>query len=112
MNKEKLELMCVAAGMTPQWRGPSTDGELFISDGFSARPGDTFGKFGATNEEFPFGAYLTLWSFADGEDRIKGGGALLFDAFHDPGWDAETKKRARVNKARQEGETFMAARGT
>ena len=110
MKRDRFEKMCRAAGMTPEVKETLHEGELFIADGFSARPGDTFRKFGATNEEYPFGAYCTIWVLGTGDDVLTKdhpGGALICDAFHDPSFDTETKKQARINSAVEEAMTFL-----
>lgn len=109
MTKDKLEQMCRMAGMAPAVRECARGAEIFVADGYAA-DAETFRKFGGNKTEFPFGAYMTLWSVANGEDRIIGGGSLLFDAFHDPSFDVGTKKIARVNTALKEARGFLQMR--
>lgn len=101
MHKDKLESMCRAAGMAPEQKETCPDGEIYVADGFSATPHETFRSFGVSPGEFPFGAFGTMWWIADGEGHIKIGQPLIFDALHDKekGWNQADKKRARINAA-------------
>lgn len=111
MKKDKLESMCRMAGMQPAHRENLPHGEvLFVSEGFSAQPHITYQKFGASKDDFPYGAYCAAWFVANGEDHVVAGQPLLFDAFHDTGWDMPSKKRARVNRALEEAHAFLEAR--
>ena len=50
----------------------------------------------ATNEEFPFGCFATIWY-----TEVKTGGEcgiMLCDAFHDPGHSVEAKREMRIKK--------------
>ena len=108
MDKATLEKACRMAGMAPARREETPQGIIYISDGFQANA-EVFKRFGATNELFGFGVYCTMWWLAEG-DRVLAGQPLLFDAFHDPEYDMDTKRRARVNTAWQEAEAFLKRR--
>jgi hypothetical protein len=110
MNKDVLERCCLAAGLVPERRERIRDHDVFVADGFAARPDVTFKRFGVTKGEFPFGAYATIWWTAKGEDKIDVGCPLLFEAFHDPQLAWNMKQKARINTALLEAHGFLKRR--
>lgn len=116
LTRSKLEEMVRAAGMAPEIKMEVPEGKVYVADGFAAQPGLTHwrlyrGQPALFDKEFPMGAYCTMWWLADNEDNVRGGTPLFFDALHDveKGWDAETKKRARLNTAVAEAKGFLKA---
>lgn len=111
MNKDKIEQMCRAAGLFPELRETIRGHEVCIADGFSPRPDVTFARMGVEQGEFPYGAFVTMWWAAQGEERMRMAEPLFFDAFHDPQWDKATKKQARINAAKQRAAEVLKPRG-
>lgn len=110
LNKETVERMCRAAGLAPERRETIRGRDVFVCDGFSAKPEVTFKRFGVTPGEFSFGAYCTIFWIAKGEDFFEVGSPMIFDAFHNPEYDIATKKKARINTALREASGFLATR--
>jgi hypothetical protein len=101
ITKGNIERMCLKAGTAPADRIFVGDYEILISDGFSLPPHRVFRKFGIGPDDFPKGCYCTFWWLMKG-DNLYFGKPLFFDAFHDPEYDAATKRRARINRARDD----------
>lgn len=110
MDKSNIERMCRDAGLTPEKREPFEGMDIFVADGFVAQPHVTFRRFGIESGEFPFGCFATLWWTAYGEQKFDVGRPIFFNAFHDPQYDKETKKRARVNTAVNDARDFIRQR--
>lgn len=109
MKKSAFEQACRAAGMAPEKRVSVLGTDVYIADGFSAKPEVNFQKFGVTPDEFPGGAYATMWCVFKGE-TLDGGRPLLFELFHNPEFDHKTKKMARINTAIKEATAFLSQR--
>ena len=107
IGKNKIESMCRNAGMLPVKRGNINGVEVFIADGFAAKPHITFRTFGVDKGEFPFGCFATLWWVSKGDEKLDIGQPLFFDAFHDSGYSPEGKQTGRVNAAMKEAEKFL-----
>lgn len=111
-RKTDIMRMTVNAGMTQEHRETVPDGELLISDGFvpPRKLNVYMKKFKGPDDdlekEFPWGAYLTVWWFLQG-DELKTGGRCYFDAFHASGYDPRTKKQMRVNTALEKAGEFI-----
>lgn len=84
---------------------------IFIADGFSEKPEVTYKRFGAEKDEFPNGAYCTLWFISRDDFKLDCGAPLLFDANHNREWDDAFREKARINTARKAAETFILTRG-
>ena len=110
IGKSKIETMCRAAGMVPAKRARVDGAEVFVADGFSAPPHFAYRRFGIGPEQFPFGMFATLWWASKGDEKLDTGQPLFFDAFHDPQYSPEGKKRARINTAMKEAKSFLARR--
>lgn len=109
IGKHKIERMCRTAGMIPETRTNINGAEVFIADGFSAPPHQNFRRF-VEATEFPFGMFCTMWWASKGDEKLDTGQPLFFDAFHNPEYSKADKKRARINAARKEAETFLSRR--
>lgn len=107
MKKDRVEKMTRAAGLVPAGKKSFRQGEIFVADGFHLTPQKTF--HGLDPKDFPLGAYATMWWFTRGEDEFMYGPVIFFEFNHDQdqGWDHDTKKKARVNKAFEEAEGFL-----
>lgn len=111
LNKAGVEKMCAAAQMTPALRMKMFKGfELFVADGFSPKPEYTYKRFGVEDGDFPNGAYCTIWFLARGEDFFEYGRPMLFDYNHDPWMTLDEKRRARVNKAKEDATVSLQRR--
>lgn len=106
MDKDGLERVCRNAGMTPEKRQSFGDYDLYVADGFSSIPGIVYRRFGVEPDDFPNGAYATLWWIGQGE-KLLVGLPCLFDAFHDLNLPADTRKSARINRALKDAEEFV-----
>lgn len=104
LGKTKIERMCRAAGVVPVKRATVMGREVFIADGFSARPHETFKRFDVEQNDFPFGAFGTFWWIFDTEDKMSMGRPLFFDAFHDSGHTVESKQNMRIASAIKDAE--------
>ncbi len=109
MDKAFIERVCANAGLQPARREKICGHDVLIADGFSAEPHVTFRRFGVDKGEFSWGCYATIWWIAHG-DKIEIGVPMMFDAFHNPEYDAKTKKLARVNTALKEAAGFLKRR--
>lgn len=107
LTKDSLARMCTAAGMQPEIRTHYRHFDVFIADGFTACPGVTLKRFDVGPEAFPFGAYVTMWAVAKGEDRIEIASILTEDAFKGHG---EQAKRDRLKAALYKAGEFIAKR--
>lgn len=111
LKKEIIESACRAAGLLPVRREVIRGTAVCIADGFSATPHIQFRRFGADDPaEFPFGAYLTIFWLEKSADDFEIGVPMLFAAFHNPEYDKETKKLARINTAINAANDFMKRR--
>lgn len=110
MDKQIIENACRKAGLTPATREKRGDYDIFIADGFSEKPYPTFKRFGVEKHEFPNGAFCTIWFVAKGEDKFDVGQPLLFEPDHDPQYDKNTKRTARINTAKAEAHGFLNTR--
>lgn len=106
-SKDKIEAMCVAAGLKPADRRRVRDFDLLLADGFSLPPHRAFRRFGVEADEYPLGCYVTFWWLMKGEDRLFVANPLIFEALHNPEMDRATKKAARLNRAAVEAEAFV-----
>lgn len=107
LTKDSVERMFSKGGVHPEKRTTYRGFDVFIADGFAANPAVAFKRFGVEPGEFSFGAYCTCWFVAKGEDFFEIGRPMIFDAFHDPDLDTQSKKLARVNRAWDEVKTFL-----
>lgn len=99
MNKSQFEAALNKTAIKPVYRTKIGDNEVFIADGFvppsQLRYLDRFGMK-ATTDEFPFGAFATIWY---AERRVGWCGLAICDAFHDAGDSADGKRKRRINSA-------------
>lgn len=107
LTKDSLARMCAKAGMQPEIRTHYKDYDVFIADGFTALPWVTLKRFGVGVEQYPFGAYVTMWGIAKGEDHIEIASILTEDAFKGSG---EQAKRDRLKAALYEAGVFISKR--
>lgn len=107
LGKTKIERMCRAAGVIPCDRKTVNGREVFIADGFSARPHETFKRFAIEHGDFPFGAFGTFWWIFEGDEKLSLGRPLFFDAFHDTGHTAESKKKMRIAAAIKDAQQLL-----
>lgn len=106
--KERIEAMCRRAGLKPAERRKVRDYDLMLADGLSLAPHRAWQRFGISPTEFPRGCYVTFWWLMKGEDRLFVAGPLFFDIAHNPEYiDGVTKRRARLNRAAKDAETFV-----
>lgn len=107
-GKAKIEKMVRDAGLTPQSRRSVRDYDLLLADGLSLPPHKHWRRFGIDPGEFPRGCYVTFWWLMKGEDRLFIAGPIFFDINHNPEYiDPETRRRARLNKATKDAQTFV-----
>lgn len=107
-GKERIEKMVRDAGLKPQARRAVCDFDLLLADGFSLPPHRHWRRFGIEPQEFPHGCYVTFWWLMKGEDRLFIAGPMFFDIAHNPEYiDPETKRRARLNRAEKDAQTFV-----
>lgn len=106
MNKDQIEQKFRQAGLIPEDRVKVGNFDVFLGDGF-VTPGNfwKFRKFPnfLSEEEFPFGAYVTLW-WVGKDENCRDGGVLACEPFHEKGYDLETKKKARLQAALNQAE--------
>lgn len=95
--------------MVPERRDTIDGVEVFIADGYSARPELKFKKFGVEPGEYSWGCYVTLWWISK-DDDLDVGQPIFFDAMHDPEFDTTTKKHARINTALKTATEFIERR--
>jgi hypothetical protein len=107
LTKDSLARMCAGAGMQPEIRTHYRHFDVFIADGFTAHPEVTLRRFGVGPGDFPFGAFVTMWSVAKGEDHIEVASILTEDAFKGHG---EQAKRDRLKAALYKAGEFIAKR--
>ena len=98
-NRDQIEEMCRAAGLTPEAKRTIRGKEVCIADGFSRTPAVTFKRLGVSPGEFPHGAYVTMWWLSKQEGALLFGEPLFFDALHDLDIELSSRKRARINSA-------------
>lgn len=106
-TKADIERMCRRAGMTPAERTTYKGREIFVADGFSSVPQHHYKRFGVDPEDFPKGAYCTLWFVGKGEDKLDVGLPLLFKADHNPGMTSATRRTGRINRALTDARAFI-----
>lgn len=107
IGKSKIERMCRAAGVVPVKRATIARREVFIADGFSAMPHVTFQKFDVDWSGFAFGAFATFWWVFENDDKMSLGRPLFFDAMHDPGYSADSKRDMRVRAALADAQEIL-----
>lgn len=107
LTKNTLARMCAMAGMQPEVRTNYKQYDVFIADGFTDRPGVVLKKFGVGPEDYPFGAYITMWAVAKGEDHIEVASILTEDSFQGHGLAA---KQTRIKAALYKAGEFIARR--
>lgn len=107
LNKKTVETMCEGAGLKPLARVAHKGRDIFVCDGFAANAERKFKKFGADRNEFPFGAYCTIWWLAKGDDHFEVGHPALYKAFHNPELDKKSKQMARLNRAMSDATHFI-----
>lgn len=111
ITKADMERICRAAAMPPVWRDTLEDGrEIFVADGFSMPPHRMHRHFGIGPDQFPYGAYATMWWASRGEDDLFVGAPLYFEAGHDPKYSAADKKRMRINAALKHAKDLLGVR--
>ena len=97
MRKEELERTLTATAIKPVHRTAVAGQDVFIADGFMPPEQLKYlSRFGmtATAEEYPFGAFVTIW-YRDG--KIGFGGIAICELSHDPGHSFEARQNMRVN---------------
>ena len=99
LNKSTMERMCRDAGMVPEKRVTIDGREVFIADGFSKVPHFTYGKFGVEKDEFPDGAFCTIWFASIKEDKVDVGCPMFFEKNHNPELMGSARQHARINAA-------------
>lgn len=107
LGKTKIERMCRAAGVLPVSRATVKGREVFIADGFSAKPHETFKRFAIEQGDFPFGAFGTFWWIFENDEKLSLGRPLFFDAFHDAGHTVESKQKMRIASAIKDAEQTL-----
>lgn len=107
LDKDQFETMCRNAGMKPELRKPLRELEVYIADGFSMMPHNTWRRFGVEADEFPSGMYVTLWMLSKREGIMGAGRPIFFDAFHNPELEGESKKQARINAALDDADQHL-----
>ena len=110
LDKQTLEKACRNAGMKPVRRDNIFGTSVYIADGFSSPPHYKFRRFGIDPDEFPWGAFVTLWWLERGEGELDVGRPMIFDAFHDPQFSMETRQLARINSAMKDARDFIERR--
>ena len=110
LNKKNVERMCREAGLFSARREVIKGYDVFVSDGFSAKPSVTFKRFGVDPGDFSWGAWCTIWWVARGDDHFEVGRPMLFDAFHNSDYDFHTKRQARINSALLDARDFIMKR--
>lgn len=107
ISKKEAEEMGRKAGLKPVSRQELKGFDLLISDGFSLPPHKSFRRFGVDADDFPSGCYVTMWWLMKGEDHMFVGHALMFDVFHDPEYDRDSKVKMRINSAVSDANNFL-----
>lgn len=106
MNKDQIEQKFRQAGLTPADRVKVGNFDVFLGDGFVS-PANfwKFQKFPSflSEQEFPFGAWVTLW-WVGKDEECRDGGVLACHAFHEREYDVETRKKARLQAALNQAE--------
>lgn len=110
MNKDKIEQMCRRAGLVPIERTSIKDADIFIADGFSRPPHDSFRRFGIDATDYPAGCFVTLWWASKKDEELDIGQPLFFEPWHDPSLMLSFRQKARVNSARSQAINFLARR--
>ncbi len=102
-SKENVEKLCRLLGMAPAERFDLDHGIVFIADS---------GTLLFNQRDYKTPHYKTMWFVASEDDRVDYGPVLYFDWNHDDNenWTSETKRRARINRARAEAAGFMRSR--
>ena len=98
MNKDAFEQACRKTGLTPARRVTIRGRDVFVADGFCPQPDVMLKRFGVVRGEYPNGVYATIW-FAAKDEQVDIGHPIFFDPMHNPEYDLQTKKMARVNTA-------------
>jgi len=99
MTKDEFDTALSAGPIKPVLRTMVGDREVFIADGYVPSSFLPFlSRFGmsATEEEYPFGVFATIWYC---ESRIGWCGLLLCDALHNPGHSNEARQDMRAKSA-------------
>jgi len=108
--KDKIERMCIDAGLAPTLREDIGGHQLFVADGFSLIPAIQYRRFGIKPGEFPSGCFVTIWWLAKSDERFDVGAPLMFEPNHDPSYDVDSRKQMRVNSAREHAREHLEAR--
>lgn len=95
------------AQMQPAHKERVGEYEVYVGDGYSFVPHVTYKRFGAEPEDFPCGAFCTIWFVARNEDCFEVGAPALYRTDHNPELDANSKKRARINRAVKDASDFI-----
>lgn len=99
-----MERICRSVGMQPAKRMKIHGVDVYIADGFSRMPHITFQRFGRSDpEEFPLGAYVTLFM----TEGLPKGRNLAVPIFFDAALLASKNEHARVNKAARDAEAYI-----
>lgn len=99
-----MERICRSVGMHPAKRMKVHGVDVYIADGFSPIPHITFQKFGKSDpDEFPLGAYVTLF-MTEGLPRGRNTAVPLF---FDAALIASKNETARVNATVKEAEKYI-----
>ena len=106
MNKDKIETIFRSVGLLPEDRIHLGNFDVFLGDGYVSPA--NFWKFRKfedflNDDDFPMGAYVTLW-WVGKDEQCKDGGLLACEPFHDNQYGPETRKQARLQAALNQAE--------
>ena len=107
LTKAIVASMCAKAGMQPAERSKYKGVEIFVADGFSPVPWISYQRFGCERDDFPNGAFCTMWFLVKGEETLDTGLPLLFKHDHDPELTLYDKRRGRINRALVDARAFI-----
>lgn len=106
MNKDKVEHIFRTVGLLPEDRLKVGNFDVFLGDGYISP--SNFWKFQKfpnflSMDDFPMGAYVTLW-WVGKDENLKDGGLIACEPFHEREYDLETRKKARLQAALNQAE--------
>ena len=98
ITKANMERMVRAAHAKPVARARVRGRQIFIADGFSLPPHTAY-RWVANIEptDYPNGAHVTMWW--SGEETVRDGTWLVWDANHNPEYSEADKLRGRIHAA-------------
>jgi len=102
MNKDEVEQSFRRGGTTPVLREKVGDYDVFIADGFSKPPHLRLQRFGIEPDQYPGGAYCTIW-WCGKDEVLYLGRPIFFDATEltDP------SRASRVRVAKEDAERHI-----